>query len=185
MKRFLMIAAATVMVLGMGAGRAMAASNSLSAGSMGFSAGFDNNYTFVEDRNMGTNISARYFFSDTLAITATVGMETQGGDSDSDYASLGAGVRYYLGTDDLALFLGGGVTMVKYEVANAAGVTTKDVSAVDLAVGFGGEYFLHPKFSLEAQVGLGFGSVDDDVVGAADYTYFGTRTVGVSANFYF
>ncbi|HTP04897.1 MAG TPA: hypothetical protein VMM54_07060, partial [Nitrospirota bacterium] len=56
---------------------------------------------------------------------------------------------------------------------------TFDVSAL-----FGAEYFLNRQFSIEGSVGLGFGSVNDNI-SHNDYTYFGSRTVGISANFYF
>jgi hypothetical protein len=49
---------------------------------------------------------------------------------------------------------------------------------------FGAEYFIGKQFSLEGSVGLGFGQSRDRLTDADD-TYFGTRTVGVRANFYF
>jgi len=49
---------------------------------------------------------------------------------------------------------------------------------------FGAEFFIGKQFSLEGAVGVGLGQASDDLSNADD-TYFGTRTLGVRANFYF
>lgn len=176
MKRILVIAVAFVMIMGLGAATASAAGNSLKKGSLGFSAGFDN--------TAETNLSGRYFFTNNVAMTATLGMETHGADMDSDYLAIGAGVRYYLSNDGFAPFVVGRLLLSQYEESDPAGGKIADTSTIDFSVGFGAEYFLHKQFSLEAAVGLGFGTSSDDVANLDD-TYFGTDTLGVSATFYF
>jgi hypothetical protein len=63
-------------------------------------------------------------------------------------------------------------------------VPVADLNAIDLSAMFGAEYFVGAQFSLEGSVGIGFGQVSNDLTNT-DKTYFGTRSVGVKANFYF
>jgi hypothetical protein len=115
-----------------------------------------------------------------LAVLAGFGVQGSTGDLDSNFFSISAGVRKYLSSDDFAPFVGGKFSY-ENEKIDALGIHK---TAVDLLGVFGAEYFLHKQFSIEGSVGLGFGSVDDKNTGKS-YTSFGTRTVGVSANFYF
>ncbi len=189
MKRIVIIAAALVMVIGLGIGSAFAA-NSLQQGSFGFSVGMGDSIfghkaspeanAFVNDV---VNLEGRYFITKDMAITAGFGVQSDGGDADGTYFSITGGFRKYLKTDDFAPFVGGqlAITSVK---ASENNVDTVDLTVIDLSAMFGAEYFIGKQFSLEGSVGIGFGQAKDDIANRDD-TYFGTRTVGVKANFYF
>ena len=184
MKRLTVIAAA-IMVVGLCISSAFAASTStsLNAGTIGFNVGFGN--SVFGDSGVVT-INGKYFVMDDLAIVAGIGTRVSSGDRDADYYSLSGGARKYLKTTELAPFIEARFTFAR-EKDNTSGPMV-DQTAFDVGVIFGGEYFLHKQLSLEGGVGLGFGKVDIENTAPAadeDYTYFGTRTVGLSANFYF
>jgi hypothetical protein len=187
MKRLVIIALALVLVAGIGIGTASAA-NSLEQGNISIGVGMGDSYfnhsnEFVSGDIM--NLSARYLITKDLAIVGGFGFEVGGGDIDSTYFSFTGGVRKYLSTADFAPFVGGQLTYAAYEEENSLGVTTVDQSLIDLSAMFGAEYFMGPKFSLEGSVGIGFGQFNDDINANSDRTVFGTRSVGVKANFYF
>ncbi len=171
------------------------AANSLKSGMFGFNVGFDGGPASngaVESSAIGTyvnnvaTITGKVFISNNMAILAGLGFQTDGGDKDASYNSFAVGARYYLKVDDFAPFIDGKLTYAALTVKDAAGVKIADCSIFDLGFGFGAEYFLAKQFSLEGSVGLGFGSASNDAVTPAqDDTYFGTRSLGVSANFYF
>ena len=190
MKRLVIIALALVLVAGMGIGTASAA-NSLEQGNINISVGmgdsvFSHNTTpeVVDVVNNVVDLSARYLITKDLAIVGGFGLEVGSGDWDSTYFSFTGGVRKYLKTADFAPFVGGQLTYATLTTENAVGVKQDDLSAMDLSAMFGAEYFVGAQFSLEGSVGIGFGQVNDDLANT-DKTYFGTRTVGVKANFYF
>jgi hypothetical protein len=89
-------------------------------------------------------------------------------------------VRKYFKTDEFAPFIEGKFTYASEDIE----IKGVDRTTAEFAANFGAEYFLHKQFSIEGSVGLGFGTVNDKNSGQ-DYTYFGTHTVGLSANFYF
>lgn len=183
MKRFIILAVAFVMVIGVGIGSAFAA-NSLQSGSMGISVGMgDSAFSHKTLPGGGiindvVDISGRYFVAKDMAITAGFGLQIDGGDADATYLSISGGFRKYLKADDFAPFFGGKFTFAKVE-DDVAGV---DVDVLDLEASFGAEYFFSRQFSMEGAIGVGLGQIS---IGNADDTYFGTRTVGVHANFYF
>ncbi len=183
MKKFAIIILALIAVSGFGAGSAFAAANSLRAGSLGFNVGFGDS---VLGNNGVVTITGKYFITNDLAIVGGVGSQYSSGDLDKDFTSVSAGARKYLRNDDFAPFIEG-----KFTYAHEKNTVTDNIdrTALDLSFIFGGEYFLHKQFSIEAGVGLGFGTAEIKQPATAatsqDYTYFGTRTVGVSANFYF
>jgi hypothetical protein len=184
MKKVVLIVAAAAVIMGLGIGSASAASgsNSLKSGTVGFNVGFGDSVF----GNVGVvTISGKYFFQDNFAIVAGVGVQESSGDLDAKFFSLSGGARYYLRTDDFSPFVEG---KFSYEDENIdiTGVRT-DQTALDFAAVVGAEYFLHKQFSIEGAVGLGFGTITVKNPGLPDQdvTYFGTRTVGVSANFYF
>lgn len=188
MKRLVIIAMALVMVIGTGIGSASAA-NSLQQGKISIGVGMGDSYfsrnTTPELTDVVSNVadlSARYLVTKDLAIVGGFGLEIGSGDYDSTYFSFTGGVRKYLKTTDFAPFVGGQLTYASLKTKDAVGTTVFDLSAIDLSAMFGAEYFLGPQFSLEGSVGVGFGQVSD---GNADKTYFGSRTTGVKANFYF
>lgn len=184
MKKFVFIILALVVITGLGTGSAFAAANSLRAGTLGFNVGFGDS---VLGNNGVMTISGKYFITNDLAIVGGVGSQYSSGDLDKDFTSVSAGARKYFNTDDFAPFIEGKFTYAHEK--NTLPGNNFDQTALDLSFIFGGEYFLHKQFSIEAGVGLGFGTAEiKPATGAGasqDYTYFGTRTVGVSANFYF
>jgi hypothetical protein len=177
MKKLLIIATAIIVVIGLGLGNASAADNSLKAGTFGFNVGFGDSALGEPGVVM---ISGKYFIQNDLALIAGFGAQASDGDVSSNFFGFSVGVRKYLKLNDFAPFVGGKLSYEKSK-KDLDGINRQvfDVSAV-----LGAEYFLHKQFSIEGSVGLGFGSVDNKAPNS-DYTYFGTRTVGVSANFYF
>lgn len=181
MKKVVIIMVAVAMFTGAGIGSASAAaktSSSLNAGTFGINVGFQDSSSIG-----GTGVimvSGKYLVLDDLAITAGVGLQASSGDLDADFFSLSGGVRKYFRTDEFAPFLEGKFTYVSEDI-DALGV---DKTIADFSANFGAEYFLHKQFSIEGSVGLGFGTLHDKILDK-DYTYFGTHTVGLSANFYF
>jgi hypothetical protein len=177
MKKLLVIVAVIIAVMGLGIGSASAADNSLKAGTFGFNVGFGDSALGEPGVVM---ISGKYFIQNDIALIAGFGAQASSGDVSSDFFGISFGVRKYLKLSDFAPFVGGKLSFEKTK-NDINGIDRKvfDVSAV-----LGAEYFLHKQFSIEGSVGLGFGSVDNRAPNT-DYTYVGTRTVGVSANFYF
>lgn len=177
MKKLVIITVTLLMIMGL-AGGAFAA-NSLNSGSMAVNVGMGN--SIYGDVGV-TRITGKYFMDRDMALLAGFGFQTSTGDYDAKFFSFQGGVRKYLKADDFSTFVEGRLTYEK-EKFNAPGFVSIDVDVIDISVAFGAEYFLGKQFSLEGSVGIGFGTVEDNL--ERDYTYLGTRTVGVSANFYF
>ncbi len=180
MRKIIIIAVALVMVVGIGSAFA---ANSLQTGSMGVSVGMgDSIFGKAVPPDTITNnvvtISGRYFIAKDMAITGGFGFQSDGGDADASFISISAGFRKYLKTDDFAPFINGKFTYAKEK----DDVTGFDADVKDFEASFGAEYFFSKGFSLEGAIGVGFGVL---TVNDLDDTYFGTRTVGVFANFYF
>ena len=179
MKKFLIITIVLglVMVLGIGSAFAADTGTSLKAGTFGFNVGFG-------DSSLGNTgvimLSGKYFLAGDVALIAGFGFQTSSGDQDANFFGISAGVRKYLKTSDFAPFVEGRFSYITERI-DSQGI---DRDTFDVAGIFGAEYFLHRQFSIEGSVGLGFGKVDNNNSNS-DYTYFGSRTVGVSANYYF
>ena len=190
MKKFIVVAAAVVMIMGL-AGSAMAA-NSLAQGSTAISVGMGDSY-FVHSLapmsdvylNNVVDISGRYFIAKDIALYGGFGLQLNSGDYDGTYFSFTAGVRKYMSTNDFAPFIGGQLSYITADADGPTGAKIADITVIDLAALFGAEYFFSKNFSLEGAVGFGIGQVDNSLPGGGDSTYLGTRTVGVHANFYF
>jgi hypothetical protein len=179
MKKFsiITIVAGMVVVLGIGSAFAAGTGTSLKAGTFGFNVG-------VGDSSLGNTgvimISGKYFIAGDVALIAGVGFQASSGDQDANFFGISAGVRKYLRIDEFAPFVEGKFSYLTETIdINNIDKDTFDVSAV-----FGAEYFLHRQFSIEGSVGIGLGKVENNISNT-DYTYFGSRTVGISANFYF
>lgn len=191
MKRLVMIAAALAMVVSIGVGSASAA-NSLQQGSFGVSVGMGDSIfshkTFPAANgivNDVVDINARYLITKDVAIVGGFGLQIDGGDADATYFSFTAGARKYMKNDDFAPFVGGQLTYASVTAKEGnPKVKTVDLSIIDLSALVGAEYFVGKQFSLEGSIGVGFGQASDDLANVDD-TYFGTRTVGVRANYYF
>ncbi len=178
MKRIIVITVALVLAIGIGSAFA---ANSLQQGKTSISVGMgDSVVGTVGNAADVVDLSARYLITKDMAIIAGFGLRVDGGDADATYLSLAGGVRKYLKVDDFAPFVGAKLSLAMFEDDNA-GI---DLTQVDVSAVFGGEYFLGKQFSLEGAVGVGFGLISDDNADT-DSNYFGTRTVGVNANFYF
>ena len=180
MKRIIVIALALVFAVGIGSAFA---ANSLQQGKMNINVGMGNSVVAAVGNDADiVDITGRYLISKDMAISVGFGLRTDGGDADAQYLSLAGGVRKYLKIDDFSPFVAAKLALVMNE-DDVAGV---DQTIFDLSAVFGGEYFLGKQFSLEGAVGVGFGRIANDTAGGdVDDTYFGTRTIGVSANFYF
>jgi hypothetical protein len=179
MKKFLivLVIAGMVMVLGIGSAFAADTGTSLKAGTFGFNVGFG-------DSSLGNTsvimISGKYFLEGDVALIAGIGFQASSGDLDADFFGISGGVRKYLKIDEFAPFVEGKFSYVTENID----INGIDRDTFDVSAGFGAEYFLHRQFSIEGNVAIGFGQVNNNISNN-DYTYFGSRTVGVSANFYF
>jgi hypothetical protein len=179
MKKFLIVSivAGMVMVLGIGSAFAAGTGTSLKAGTFGFNVG-------VGDSSLGNTgvvmISGKYFIANDVALIAGFGFQASSGDQDANVFGISAGVRKYLRIDEFAPFVEGRFSYVTENIDSS----NIDRDTFDVAGVFGAEYFLNRQFSIEGSVGIGLGQVNDNISNN-DYTYFGSRTVGVSANFYF
>ena len=196
MKKFIVVAAAVVMMMGL-AGSAMAA-NSLAQGSTAISVGMgDSVYSHTIapldavgfPSNNVVDISGRYFVAKDMALYGGFGLQLNSGDWDGTYLGLTVGARKYLSTNDFAPFIGGQLSYITVDGDGPVGpgganATFVDVSILDISAMFGAEYFFSKDFSIEGSIGIGLGQWEDDVTNT-DSTYLGTRTVGVHANFYF
>lgn len=178
MKKLFVAALVLATALVFGAGVASAAGPD--SGSMGISVGMGN--SVFGDTGL-VRIAGKYFIDKDLALLAGFGFQTTSGDVDADIFSFQVGARKYFGTGELAPFVGGRISYETFEDTTDP-ANPEDQDAIDILAEFGAEYFLGKQFSFEGSVGLGFGTVDDNAAGT-DYTYMGTRTVGVAANFYF
>ena len=183
MKRLMIVVVSLVLVMGL-VGSAMAA-NSLKAGSKAFTVGMGNSVydvkAYPETGSMFNDIvdlSGKYFVANNLALLAGFGLQSNSGDADASYFSFNVGARKYLKVADFTQFVEGKITYASVKVDPSI----VDVTVFDFGLAFGAEYFLGQQFSLEGSIGVGFGSIDN--AGVSD-TYFGTRTMGVHANFYF
>ena len=175
MRKFVAVALSIVVVTGIGIGSALA-QNSLMANKMGISVGLGDS-TFGDTNGSIIDITGKYMIAADMALLAGFGFETHGGDADGSYLGLTIGARKYLNTDDFSLFIDGKLSYINQDVDG-------DTDTIDISAGFGAEYFLHKQFSVEGSVGIGFG-VEDNNDTHDDDVYFGTRTIGVKANFYF
>ena len=195
MKKIAIVAVVVVMMAGL-AGSAFAA-NSLAQGSKAISVGMgDSLFSHkvaptdtaggnISSGNDVVDISGRMFIAKDVALYGGFGLQLNSGDAEGTYFSFTVGARKYLSTNDFAPFIGAQLSYVTADGDNAAGATVYDVSLFDLAALFGAEYFFSKNFSLEGAIGVGLGQWNDDTAPSRDGTYFGTRTVGVHANFYF
>jgi hypothetical protein len=181
MKRIIVIAMAFVLAAGIGSAFAAGGPQ---AGTMGISVGMGDSVFGHRVLPGGgvindvVDITGKYFMAQDMAVTAGFGLQVDGGDADATYISFSVGARKYLKTADFAPFFGGRFTFAKVE-DDVAGT---DVDLLDLEAHFGAEYFFSNQFSMEGAVGFGIGQLS---FGNADDTYFGTRTLGVKASFYF
>jgi len=185
MKRIAFIAVVVLMAAAL-AGNAFAA-NSIAQGSKGISVGMgDSVFSHKAIPNVDAmindvvDINGRYFVAKDMAIYGGFGLQTDGGDADGMYLSLTVGARKYLKVDDFAPFVGGQLSYITVK----SDPDIVDLSIIDLSAMFGAEFFVGKQFSLEGAIGVGLGQASDDLTNSDD-TYFGTRTIGVRANFYF
>jgi hypothetical protein len=185
MKRLIFVAISVILIAAL-SGSAFAA-NSMQPGKFAISVGMGDNvfsHKAIPNVNAMINdvvdINARFFVEKDMAIYGGFGLQTDGGDADGTYLSITVGARKYLKVDDFAPFIAGQLSYITVK----SDPNIVDLSIIDLAALFGAEYFVGSRFSLEGAVGVGLGQAKDDLSNADD-TYFGTRTVGVRANFYF
>ncbi len=171
------ILAGTALALVAMSGSAMAA-NSLYAGAMGLNVP-------ITERNFNVNstpaidplVSGKYMIGKDMAVLMGFGFMTGGPSNNSTTTfALEGGVRKYLKSDDFAPFVSG---LLQYSNSNTSPNSTTGTSLVGE---FGAEYFFAKQFSVEGKARFGYTAVE---TGGTKYSYFGTTTVGLGANFYF
>jgi hypothetical protein len=171
MKKIASVVAA--LALALSASSAYAA-NALSKGTMGLNIGTGSagDTNFVDG---GFIINGKYFVQSDLAILGGVGFGSLGGDTaKGTETGLIIGARKYLRVADFAPFVGGRLSHTSTQDGNL-----KRTSITGEA---GAEYFLARQFSFDGRVGFGYESED---TGGVKNNRFGTRTFGISFNFYF
>ncbi len=182
-----------VMTLLVFAGSASAA-NSLKGGTFGINVGVgDSFFTNNPVPVLATGdtvfhvitVTGKYFTDNSTAVLLGFGFQNDSiddnnVDADANYFGIVLGIRKYTKVDDFAPFFEGKLTYATLD----QDPNRIDATLLDLSAGFGAEYFLGKQFSLEGSVGFHFGKYDDDANRYKD-TYFGTRTLGLSANLYF
>ncbi len=150
------------------------AANSLSKGTFGLNIGTGSagDTDFVDG---GFIINGKYFIQSDMAILGGFGFGSLGGDTaKGTEVGLIVGARKYLRVADFAPFVGGRLSYAKTEDGNRKRTSI---------MGEGGaEYFLAQRFSFEGRAGFGY---ESDEIGPLKNTRFGTRTFGISFNFYF
>lgn len=176
MRKLIIVSLSIVLIMGVGTGSASAQQNSLKEGAIGFSVGLGNS-VFGDTYDSVIDVTGKYLISNELALLAGIGFETHGGDADGSYLGFTLGARKYLDTDDFVPFIEGKLMYITQDVNG-------DTDVIDISVGFGAEYFMHKQLSIEASVGIGLGIEDNNITNQDD-VYFGTRTIGVKASFYF
>ncbi len=150
------------------------AANSLSKGTFGLNigTGSQGDTNFVDG---GFIINGKYFIQSDMAILGGFGFGSLGGDTAKGTdMGLIVGARKYLHVADFAPFVGGRLSYAKTQDST--------VKSTSITAEGGAEYFLAKQFSFEGRVGLGY---ESDETGPVKNTRFGTRTFGVSFNFYF
>jgi len=146
------------------------AANSLSKGTMGLNIG-----TGTGQEDSGFVINGKYFIQSDMAILGGFGFGALSGDTaKGTEVGLIIGARKYLRVADFAPFVGGRLSYSSTEDST--------VKLMQLIAEGGAEYFLAKNFSFDGRVGFGYESQD---LGGAKDSRFGTRTFGISFNFYF
>ena len=177
----------TTLALAIAAGSTSAASAAPAAGPV--AGNFGINVAFAPEVSaipLDYFVNGKYFISKNMAVLAGVGLQLNdsGAPANSKSTNVGimGGFRYYLKTDELAPFVGG---RLRYASAR---VGANDVSAFELGVQMGAEYYFSQHFSVEGSFMLGYSSADAKPVGggtSVKATSFGSSMPTVSANFYF
>jgi len=150
------------------------AANSLSKGTWGLNIGTGSggDTDFVDG---GFIINGKYFIQSDLAILGGLGFGSLGGDTaKGTETGLIIGARKYLRVADFAPFVGG---RLSYTSTKDGGLKRSSITGEG-----GAEYFLAQRFSFEGRVGFGYESED---TGGVKNNRFGTRTFGISFNYYF
>ena len=169
MKRTIIVALVSIMILSIGVGSASAV-NSLKQGTVGLNVNVNDDFL----------LSGKYFIMKDVAVLAGLGIGIKGGDAKGTDIGLGAGARKYLKTDDFAPFVGG---FLLYS-------STRDSNQKTLSLmgEFGAEYFLHKEFSIEGSAGFGYQETKTSPPvsnPSQKETTIGTHRFGLSLNFYF
>ncbi|OGW29659.1 MAG: hypothetical protein A2X56_08900 [Nitrospirae bacterium GWC2_57_13] len=179
MKKIIIVLLAAVIVAVAGV---PAFASGMTDGGMGINVGYGN--SIYGDLGV-TRVTGKYFITRDMAILAGLGLQSSSGDYDADYFGLLGGFRKYLSTSDLATFIEGKLVFESIEFTSPGSTAKQNADTIDISFGFGAEYYFSKQFSVEGSVGFGFGTVEFNTALNPDYSYFGTRTAGVSANFYF
>ena len=183
MKKIALVGAALALAMATGSA---SAGNGTTAGNFGINVAFAPEVSAIP---VDYFVNGKYFITKSMAVMAGVGLQINdsGAAANSQSTNVGimGGFRYYLKTDDLAPFVGG---RLRYASARVGAGMANDVSAFELGVQMGAEYYFNPKFSVEGSFMLGYASADSKPVGggaSVKQTSFGSSMPTVSANFYF
>jgi hypothetical protein len=165
MKKFVLVALAAALFMGIGIQNASAA-NSLAQGAFGLNV----------EVNSAPMISGKYMIANDLAILGGfgLGLHGVGGDDKGTDIMIGVGAHKYLKVADFAPFIGGRI--------GYASTNDSNTKSFILAGEAGAEAFLMRQLSIEGKVALGY---INSKTGGAKTGVLGTTTSGISLNYYF
>lgn len=184
MKKFVKVASAVSIVLGMGMGTAQA-ENSLQNGSFALN-------MQISDSILGGNVAVtdglgnqtetplmvagKFMIAKDAAVLLGFGLGIYGGDGEGTDLAIKGGYRSYMSTADFAPFVGASFAMKSYN----DGDTTETFVLGE----FGAEYFLSRQFSVEGSAYAGYGAISQDIPDTTA-SRIGTYGSSVSVNYYF
>jgi hypothetical protein len=181
MKKFVLVALAAALFLGIGIQNA-SADNSLKQGalSLGIAVAAPISNPVTASSSAIPVVQGKYMLTKDLGLLAGLGFAAKGGDLDGTDLEMYVGARKYLKVADVAPFAG---AKIAYD-SRDDGAT--EVSFFTVAVELGAEAFLLKQFSIEGSVGFGYVTGDSKTAGVKrDGSSFGTTSAGVSVNYYF
>ena len=181
MKKFVKVASAIALGLGMGAAQA---ENSLQNGSFALNMQISDSIlggnvpvtdTLGNERDTPLMVAGKFMIAKDAAVLLGFGLGIHGGDSEGTDLAIKGGYRSYMSTADFAPFVGASFAMKSYVDGN--------ITETYLLGEFGAEYFLSRQFSVEGSAYAGYGSIDVD----PNFTgsRIGTYGSSVSVNYYF
>jgi hypothetical protein len=166
MKKFVLVALAAALFMGIGIQNA-SAENSLKKGAISLNT----------EVNSNPVISVKYLLENDLALLVGFGLGINGQDAKGTDIYIGAGVHKYLKVADFSPFYGG-------RLGYASTQDSKSKSLIIRAEG-GAEVFLQKHLSAEGMVSFGYSSTDAKDAGGAKTSLIGTSSAGLSLNYYF
>lgn len=133
-------------------------------------------------------VSGRMLVQNDLAVLVGFGFNRADNDETKLDYKISAGLRKYLGTSDLAPYVGGNIFYTHDDevIGGGPGASLVTERTLGLDGHFGAEYFFTKMMSAEAQVGLDItDKTNAGNVKGADETAIGTFSTAVGINIYF